>query len=220
MKNTILFEVCEQLLLKPVLLLGLSFLINYTSNSNWYLCFSFCIIIYSFVCQFSFYYNWHCYNQKQSSSGVLRKRCSYEFRKTLQENIAPKTPAQSTDFWLYEKSDSSTDGFCEFCKMFHSTSFKEPFGQLLLHKHSFCLVSHHNLSPFQKQCHTYFLAEYFLALICRLGTRANPLFQTLSQKPISNQIKHLRWSFFPEIVNSLKPLSIFAKKLHRCSTRF
>ena len=43
----------------------------------------------------------------------------------------------------------------EFCKIFDKIFFKEPFGQLLLHKH---------LQSFQKWCHTYFLAEYFLGL--------------------------------------------------------
>ena len=47
----------------------------------------FCIIIYSFVCQYSLHYYWYCYNQKQSSGAVLQKRCSYKFRK-----IHKKTP--------------------------------------------------------------------------------------------------------------------------------
>ena len=51
---------------------------------------------------------------------------------------------------------------------------------------------------FQKQCHTYFLAEYFFGLICRLGTRVSSIFQALSQKPIFNPVEHLRWSFFCE----------------------
>ena len=75
------FQFCKRLLLKRVLLPGLPFLITYTSGSNWYICFSFCIIIYSFVCQFPLHYYWYCYNQKQSSGGVLQKRCSYEFCK-------------------------------------------------------------------------------------------------------------------------------------------
>ena len=41
-------NICERLLLKSVLSPGLLFLI--TSGSNWYLCFSFRIIIYRFVC--------------------------------------------------------------------------------------------------------------------------------------------------------------------------
>ena len=69
----------------------------------------------------------------------------------------------------------------------------------------FCLLSHHDLLFFEKQCHTYFLYKYFLGLIYRLGTRVSSLFQTLSQTPIFNQVKH-----FSKIVNSLKPLSIFA----------
>ena len=87
---------------------------------------------------------------------------------------------------------------CEFCKISQNIFFKEPFGRLLHHKHSFCLLSHHDLSPFQKQCHTYFLPEYFFGLTCRLGTRVSSIFQALSQKPIFNPVEHLRWSFFCE----------------------
>ena len=86
----------------------------------------------------------------------------------------------------------------------HNIFLKEVFGRLLLHKHSFYLLSQHDLSPFQKRCHTYFPAKYFLGLICRLGTRVSSRFQTLSQKPICNPAEHLRWSFFCKIVNSLK----------------
>ena len=108
--------------------------------------------------------------------------------------------------------------FCKFCEISHITFFKVPFGRLLLHKHSFCLLSHHDLSPFQKRCHTPFPAEYFLGLICRLETSVSSIFQTLSQEPIFNPVEHLRWSFFfAKTVNSLKPLRFFAKKLHfRC----
>ena len=53
---------------------------------------------------------------------------------------------------------------CEFCEISHNTSFVELFGRLFLHNLSSCLLSHHNLSSFQKRCHAYFLAEYFLTL--------------------------------------------------------
>ena len=102
--------------------------------------------------------------------------------------------------------------FCEFCEISHEIFFKEPFGRLL-HKHSFCLLSQHNLVPFQKRCHAYFPAEYFLDLICRLQTRVSSILQNLSQKPIFNPVEYLWWSFFAKIVNSLKLLSIFAKKI-------
>ena len=72
----------------------------------------------------------------------------------------------------------------------------------------FCLLYHHDLSLFEKQCHTYFLCRYFLGLIYRLGTRVSSLFQALSQTPIFHPLKH-----FSKIVNSLKPLSIFAKNM-------
>ena len=110
---------------------------------------------------------------------------------------------------------------CELCKISHNIFFKRLLGRLLLHKHSFGLLSQHDASSFQKRCYTYFPAEYFLGLIYRLVTRASSIFQTLSQKSIFNTVEHLRWRFFVKIGNSLKLLSIFAKKLHcRCSTRF
>ena len=103
----------------------------------------------------------------------------------------------------------------EFCEISHKTFFKEPFGRLLLHKHLFCLLSHHDLLFFQKRCHIYFPAEHFLGLIYRLGTRVSSIFQTLSQ----TQSNICDGTFFSKIVNSLKALSIFAKKLPcRCST--
>ena len=80
--------------------------------------------------------------------------------------------------------------FCEFCEISHEIFFKEPFGRLL-HKHSFCLLSQHNLVPFQKRCHAYFPAEYFFGLICRLRTRVTSVLQNLSQKPIFNPVEYL-----------------------------
>ena len=72
---------------------------------------------------------------------------------------------------------------CKFCDISRNTFFKEPFGRLVLHEHSFCLLSRHDLSPFLKRCHTYFPIEYFLDLIYRLGARVSSIVQTLSQKP-------------------------------------
>ena len=110
---------------------------------------------------------------------------------------------------------------CEFCEISHNTFFKEPFGRLLLHKHSLCLFSYHDLSSFQKRCRTFFLAEYFLGFFCRLRTKVSSICNTLSQEPIFNLFKHLGWNFSCEKVNSSTPLGIFAKKLHcRCSTMF
>ena len=53
----------------------------------------------------------------------------------------------------------------EFCEISHNPFLREPFGPLLLHKDSFCLLFHHDLSPFQKPCYTNFPAEHFLDLI-------------------------------------------------------
>ena len=57
-----------------------------------------------------------------------------------------------------------------------------------------------------------FPAEYFLEFISRLVTRVNSIFQTYSRTPIFNSVKHLQRSFLSKIVNSKKPLGIFAKK--------
>ena len=96
-------------------------------------------------------------------------------------------------------------------KFLITSFFKEPYGRLLRHKHSFYLLSHHELSHFQKRCYPYFLVEYFLGLICRLGARVSSIFQALNQKPIFNPVEHLQKSFLAKIVNRLKPLRIFVK---------
>ena len=104
---------------------------------------------------------------------------------------------------------------CEFCESSHYIFFNKRFGRLIQHKHLSCLLAHLDFLPFQKRCHTYFLAEYFFGLIWRLGTRESSIFHAVSQKFISNPVGHLRLSFFFEkIVCSLKPLSIFARKFH------
>ena len=41
-----------------------------------------------------------------------------------------------------------------------------------------------------------------------------PLKWLLLRRRIHDLVKHLRWSFFVNIINSLKPLTIFIKKLH------
>ena len=45
--------------------------------------------------------------------------------------------------------------------------------------------------------------------------------QLLPQRRIQDLVKHLRWSSFVDMINGLKPLTIFTKKLHlRYFTRF
>ena len=88
---------------------------------------------------------------------------------------------------------------CEFCEISHNTFFKEPFGRLLLYKHWFGLLSHHDLLFFQKRCHIYFPAKHFLGFIYRLATRVNSVFQTLSLTP-TTQSNICDGTFFSEIV--------------------
>ena len=157
------------------------------------------------VWQYSLRYYWYCYNKKQD---VLKKDVLKNFAKFTRKH--PKKR-----FWLRCFHVNSA-------KILITSFFKEPFGWLLRHKHSFYLLSHHELSHFQKRCHTYFLAEYFLGLICRLETRVSSIFQALSQKPILNPVEHhqIDAPFFVEIVKSLKLLSIYAKKVPLwCSSR-
>ena len=132
----------------------------------------FCFPIY-------FHCYWYCYSQKQSSGSAPRKRCSNKFRK-----FNKKTPALKT---RYKNKVAGLQGLTLSKKRFQYRCFfsqksflKEPFGRLLLHKHFFCLLSQHDLVPLQKRCHTYFTAEYFLGLICRLGTRVCSIYKTLS----------------------------------------
>ena len=108
----------------------------------------------------------------------------------------------------HQKRDCGTDFSCEFCEISYNIFFKEPFGQLLQHKHSVCCP----ICLSKNDVTNIFWLRIYFGLICRLGTRLKSIFQALSQKPIFNPVEHLRLSFFAKIVNSLKLLSIFAKK--------
>ena len=88
----------------------------------------FCIIIYSFVCQYSLHYYWYCYNQKQSSGAVLQKKVLFQISQNPQENTKKEILAQMFS--------------CKFCKISHNIFFKEHFGRLLHHKLSLFLLSH------------------------------------------------------------------------------
>ena len=78
-----------------------------TESRRTYIYFTFGINIYSFVWQFSLHHYWYCCNQKQSSSGVLQKRCSYKFRKIHKETPSLKTrfswSCRSTEFNFIKK---------------------------------------------------------------------------------------------------------------------
>ena len=146
----------------------MSFLITYTSGLNWYICLSFCMIIYSFFCQFSLHYYWYCYNQKQSP--VVFEWNFLNSQKNTSTRVSFLMKLQNLT--LSKKEIQAQMFSCEFCDISHNTLFKELFRRLLLRKHSFSLLSHHDLSPFQKRF-TKFLAEYFLDLIRRLGARVS-----------------------------------------------
>ena len=146
---------------------------------------------------------WYCYNQKQSSGAVLQKRCSYKFRK-----IHKKTPKKR---------------FRHRCFLVNSAKF--PITSFLKNASDGCFSINTRYvycpTSIQKRCHTYFLAEYFFGLICRLGTRVSSIFQALSQKSIFNPVEHLRLSFFGKNSLQLKTVKYFREKAPLwCSTRF
>ena len=95
-----------------------------------------------------------------TDTAVISTNVLNVFLKILQNS--QETPGLESRF---QGSCRPTDIFlfsCELCEIFYNTFFKEPFGRLLLHKHLFCLLSHHDHLFFQKSWHTYFSVEYFL----------------------------------------------------------
>ena len=111
----------------------------------------FCIIIYSFVCQYSLHYYWYCYNQKQSSGAVLQKRCSYKFRK-----IHKKTPKKRFRHRFFPANSAK----------FLITSFlKNPSESCFCINTPSVYCRPTTFHLFEKKRHTYFLAEYFFCLI-------------------------------------------------------
>ena len=152
--------------LKPVLSLGLPFL-----------------IIYGFVSQLSLHYYWYCYSQKQSSGGALRKRCSNKFRKFHKKTPALKTRFQwscrSAEFNFIKEEIQAQMFFVNSGKFLLKPFLKNPSDGC------FCINPRSVYFPsttlyLLKNDVTYFPAEYFLGLICRLGTRVSSIFQTLS----------------------------------------
>ena len=91
------------------------FLKTCTYGSNWYIYFSFCIITYSFVYQFSFHYYWYCHNQEQSPGGVLQKRYSYKFRKLHKKH-------QHERLVFHEVADLQSLTFFDKVKLYRSAA--------------------------------------------------------------------------------------------------
>ena len=122
----------------------------------------FCIIIYSFVCHFPLHYYWYCYNKKQSSSSVLQKTCYYKFRKIHKKTRALKTcfcwSSRSTELITYRN-------FLVNSAKFLATLFLEnPLDGCFRINTRSVYYPTTTVCFFQKRCHIYFLAEYFLGL--------------------------------------------------------
>ena len=103
---------------------------------------------------------------------------------------------------------------CEFCEISHNAFFKETFGRLLLYNTRSVYFPTTTFHLFRKDV-ICVPAEFYLGLICILGTRMSSIFQTLSQKPESYfqlSLTSVMELFFAKIVSSLKLLSIFTRK--------
>ena len=73
-------------------------------------------------------------------------------RKPLRQRLVFKEVAVLQSLTLSKKRLRNRWFICELCKISHNIFLKEPFGRLLPHKHSFCLLSQHDASSFQKRC--------------------------------------------------------------------
>ena len=156
-KNTYFEEHLRRLLLKPVLSPGLPFLITYTTGSNWYLCFSFYIVIYSFVCQFCLHYYW--------SEVVLQV---LQISQNSQENGCAKNSflvkLQIYRASLYQKRDSGADFFLWILRNFSERIFfLKKKTETHLHKHSFCLCPTTNFRLFKNNVTHIFRQNFFSA---------------------------------------------------------
>ena len=158
----------------------------------------FCIIIYSFACQFSL----HITAIIRSSRLVVF--CKKGFLQTL-ENSQENTCARVLFLMKLR-----IHRVCNFIKKrfrhkwFSVNSAKFLMASFLKNPFDGCFY----INTFHLFKHvTQFPAHYFLGLIWRLGTRVRSIFQTLSLKPIFNPVKHLGWNFFCEngLFNPLTP---------------
>ena len=128
-------------------------LITCTSGLNRYLCFNFRIIIYCFACQFSLCYYWYWYI-RSSRPVVFCKKMFLRILQNSPENTYAKFSFLMKLSSLFKKEIPAQLFSCEFCKVCHNTFFNKLFRWLLLHKHSLCVLSHHDILPFQKRYHT------------------------------------------------------------------
>ena len=122
------------------------------------LCFSSCLIIHSLVCQYSLV---------TIDTAIIRSSHQEMFcRKGALANFAKFTRKHQKEIPLQMFSGNST-------KFLITRFLKNPSDGCFCINTGSVLFSYHNLSPFQKRCHTYFLPEYFFGLICRLGTKVS-----------------------------------------------
>ena len=88
--------------------------------------------------------SWYCYNQKQSSDGVLEKRCSYKFCKIHKKTSALTcvfSEAADLQSLTLSKREVPIQMFsCEFCEISHNTKFKAPEKLIISTKKRHCTV--------------------------------------------------------------------------------
>ena len=191
----------------------------------------FCIIIYSFVSQFSLSYCWYCHNKKQSSSSVLQKKYFYKFWKNHSNAPALKTSfkwnCRSTGF-NFIKIEIHTQMFtCEFCEisrsMFLKNFLSDCFGintrSVYCPTTTFCIFKS-NVTHI-----TYYI--FYAEFVAWEQERAQ-YFKPLARSLFSTQSNICNGTFLLKLVNNLETFSNFAptppaspsKKIHcRYSTR-
>ena len=100
---------------------------------------------------------------------------------------------------------------CQFSEISHNIFFKERFERLLQHKHLLCLLAH----LYSKTMSHIFWLNIFSVEFVGWGQEWAQYYKLLAKSLYSTQSNIRDWVFFlAKIVYSLKPLSIFAKKLH------
>ena len=118
-----------------------------------YICLSFCIVIHSFGCQFSFTTIDTAIIRSSRPVVFCNKEVFTNFAKFTRKHLRSRlvfNEAADLQRTLPKKEIPAQIFSCEFCKISHNTFYKEPFRQLLPHKHSFCLLSHHEFLFFSK----------------------------------------------------------------------
>ena len=122
-----------------------------------------------------------------------KKRCSYKFRK-----IHKKTPKKRFRYRCF-LVNSAKFPITSFLKNASDGCFS------INTRYVYCPTS------IQKRCHTYYLAEYFFGLICRLGTRVSSIFSLL----LARSLYSTQWNICDLVFSGKNSLLLITVKYFR-----